>query len=160
MLRLAESRVLVAPQSFRGFDHGALARQLAAEIPGLQLLEIDFSTPAAGFLRGARLAPDDVTQLMYTSGTTGEPKGVLHTSNTLLGAVAAFARHMRIGAADVIFMPSPLAHQLGFCYGMLMSLMLGVPLVADIWRAARAQLINANGDVLLRRDAVSRRSSS
>jgi cyclohexanecarboxylate-CoA ligase len=147
MLRLAESRVLVAPQSFRGFDHGALARRLASEIPGLQLLEIDFCAPASGFLRGARLAPDDVTQLMYTSGTTGEPKGVLHTSNTLLGAVAAFTRYMRLGAADVIFMPSPLAHQLGFCYGMLMSLMLGVPLVlADIWRAARAaQLINANG---------------
>jgi cyclohexanecarboxylate-CoA ligase len=147
MLRLAESRVLVAPQSFRGFNHGALARQLASEIPGLQLLEIDFCAPASGFLRGARLAPDDVTQLMYTSGTTGEPKGVLHTSNTLLGAVAAFTRYMRLGAADVIFMPSPLAHQLGFCYGMLMSLMLGVPLVlADIWRAARAaQLINANG---------------
>jgi cyclohexanecarboxylate-CoA ligase len=47
----------------------------------------------------------------------------------------------------VIFMPSPLAHQLGFCYGMLLSLVLGARLVLiDIWRAARAaQLIEANG---------------
>jgi len=44
-------------------------------------------------------------------------------------------------------MPSPLAHQLGFCYGMLMPLALGVPFVlTDIWRAPRAaQLIEANG---------------
>ena len=44
-------------------------------------------------------------------------------------------------------MPSPLAHQLGFCYGMLLALGLGVPLVlTDVWRAARAaQLIQENG---------------
>ena len=34
---------------------------------------------------------------------------------------------MDLGRRDVIFMPSPLAHQLGFMYGMLMGLMLGVP---------------------------------
>ena len=157
MLRQAEARVFVAPVRFRGFDHSALAHQLAAELPGLRLLlaggegaeslEAEGGGADGAFARGARLRPDDVTQLLYTSGTTGESKGVLHTSNTLLGAVQAFAGHMQLGAEDVIFMPSPLAHQLGFCYGMLLSLVLGVPLVAtDIWRPARAaQLIEANG---------------
>ena len=37
---------------------------------------------AASILTGTRPQPDDVTQLMYTSGTTGEPKGVMHTANT------------------------------------------------------------------------------
>ena len=158
MLRQADAPVFIAPASFRGFDHGALARQLAAEIPGLRLLlaarEGPDSLEAAlvtahgeGFDRGARLATDDVTQLLYTSGTTGESKGVLHTSNTLLGAVHSFTERMELGGDDVIFMPSPLAHQLGFCYGMLMSLTLGVPLVlTDIWRPARAaKLIEENG---------------
>jgi len=158
MLRQAEARVFIAPARFRGFDHGALARRLAEELPGLRLLlageegpgSFDAALAAAygdGFERGARLAPDDVTQLLYTSGTTGESKGALHTSNTLLGAVRSLSRRMELGAQDVIFMPSPLAHQLGFCYGMLMSLALGVPLVmTDIWRPARAaQLIEANG---------------
>ena len=158
MLRKAEARAFIAPARFRGFDHGALARQLAGELPGLRVLlaggeggdSLEAALAAAdgsAFERGARLRPDEVTQLLYTSGTTGESKGVLHTSNTLLGAVQALARRMDIGAEDVIFMPSPLAHQLGFCYGMLMSVVLGIPLVlTDIWRPARAaQLIEANG---------------
>ena len=158
MLRQAEARVFVAPASFRGYDHGALARQLAGELPGMRVLlaggsgeeSLESRIAAADgsdFQRGARLQPNDVTQLLYTSGTTGESKGALHTSNTLLGAVHALPERMRLGGADVIFMPSPLAHQLGFSYGMLMSLVLGVPLVlTDIWRPARAaQLIEANG---------------
>jgi cyclohexanecarboxylate-CoA ligase len=158
MLRQAEARVFIAPASFRGFDHGALARQLAGELPGLRVLlaggdgaeSLESRVAAAdgsGFRRGARLQPDDVTQLLYTSGTTGESKGALHTSNTLLGAVHALPERMQLGGDDVIFMPSPLAHQLGFSYGMLMSLVLGVPLVlTDIWRPARAaQLIEAHG---------------
>jgi cyclohexanecarboxylate-CoA ligase len=147
MLHLAESKVFIAPERFRGFDHGALARELAAEIPGMKLVGLDFGSPREEFLHGARLRPDDVTQLLYTSGTTGESKGVLHTSNTLLSAVTTLPPHLRLGARDVIFMPSPLAHQLGFMYGMLMSLMLGIPIVLiDVWRAARAaQLIEAHG---------------
>ena len=102
MLRQAEARVFIAPATFRGFDHGALAQRLAAEqtarVPGFRVLlagaqgagSFDAALAAAdgrGFERGARLAPDDVTQLLYTSGTTGESKGALHTSNTLLVAV-------------------------------------------------------------------------
>ncbi len=149
MLRQAEARVFVVPGRFRGFDHGALARQLADEIAGMKLLglEICNNPLQREFEKGARLRPNDVTELLYTSGTTGESKGALHTSNTLLGAVRAWAAYMRFGADDVIFMPSPLAHQLGFCYGMLLALGLGVPLVlTDVWRAARAaQLIQENG---------------
>jgi len=158
MLRQAEARVFIAPARFRGFDHGALARRLGAEMRGMRVLiaggaDEDSLEAALGAADGpdpgpgARLGPDDVTQLLYTSGTTGESKGALHTSNTLLCAVDAFIARMGMGADDVIFMPSPLAHQLGFCYGMLMSLTLGVPLViADIWRPARAaRLIEENG---------------
>jgi cyclohexanecarboxylate-CoA ligase len=148
MLRLAEAKVFVSARQFRGFDHAALAGRLGAEIPGMRVMFCEdlFATQGRAFERGARLQPDDLTQLLYTSGTTGESKGVLHTSNTLFGAVEAYARHMQLGAGDVIFMPSPLAHQLGFCYGMLMSLVLGAPLViTDIWRPARAvQLIESN----------------
>ncbi len=159
MLRQAEPRVFVSPQRFRGFDHASLAREVAAGLPGMRVLlcdaegadsidaELERGEAPAAYASGARLRPNDVTQLLYTSGTTGESKGALHTSNTLLGAVCSFPGPMRLGADDVIFMPSPLAHQLGFCYGMLLSLVLGVPLVlTDIWRPGRAmQLIEANG---------------
>jgi len=158
MLRHGEARVLIAPARYRGFDHAALARRLGRELPGLAhvLLTDDDSADSfeaalaaadAPAAPGARLQPDDLMQLLFTSGTTGEPKGVLHTSNTLLSAVREFARRMRIGGDDVIFMPSPLGHQLGFCYGMLMALELGIPLVlADIWNPRRAlELMRAHG---------------
>ncbi|MDH4095066.1 MAG: AMP-binding protein [Betaproteobacteria bacterium] len=159
MLRHGDARVLIAPASFRGFDHGALARRLLGELPNLARVLVadgdgedsfEAALDAAGgaaCARGARLEPDDVMQLLYTSGTTGEPKGALHTSNTLLSAVGEYAKRMQIGGQDVIFMPSPLGHQLGFCYGLQMALMLGIPLVlADVWNPERAlELMRAHG---------------
>ncbi len=151
MLRHGEARVFLAPARYRGFDHGALARRLGRELPGLEHVLITedvgadaFESALAGapgetWHAGAQLAPNDVMQLLFTSGTTGEPKGALHTSNTLLAAVLPYAERMQIGADDVLYMPSPLGHQLGFCYGMLMSIVLGIPLVlSDVWNPARA----------------------
>ena len=60
--------------------------------------------------------PNDAAWLFYTSGTTGEPKGVMHTSNTMLSNLAPFAERLHLGADDIIHMPSPMAHQLGFMY--------------------------------------------
>jgi cyclohexanecarboxylate-CoA ligase len=159
MLRHGDARVLLAPAVFRGFDHGALARRLKGELPGLARVlltdgagedsfEAALDAAAAGpCASGARLEPNDVMQLLYTSGTTGEPKGALHTSNTLLSAVREYAKRMQIGADDVIFMPSPLGHQLGFCYGLQMALMLGIPLVlTDVWNPERAlELMREHG---------------
>jgi cyclohexanecarboxylate-CoA ligase len=152
MLTLAESKVFIAPAKFRGFDHATLARTLAREVPSLRhVLLVGGGEPDAfearlertaaqgAYASGATLTPDDVTQLLYTSGTTGEPKGVIHTSNTLLGTVQKFAERMEVSASDVVFMPSPLAHQLGFAYGILLTQLMGIPLVLlDVWNPASA----------------------
>src|SRR6218665_3488444 len=49
-----------------------------------------------------RPGPDDVTQLIYSSGPTGEPKGVMHTANTLMANIIPYARRLKLGAGDVV----------------------------------------------------------
>ncbi len=81
-------------------------------------------------------APDanGLAQLLFTSGTSGEPKGVLHRRDTLTRAVAMEIEHLGLGARDRIYVPSPLAHQTGFLYGMWLALTLGVPqIVQETW---------------------------
>jgi cyclohexanecarboxylate-CoA ligase len=148
MLAHAESRLLVVPERFRGFEHGALARELQPSLPALKEVLVigdSFEELLAhhaandSFMSGSAMHPDDVVQLLYTSGTTGEPKGAMHTSNTLIGTTLKFIERMRLGASDVVLAPSPLAHQAGFEYGMLLAVLLGVPIVTmDVWNAARA----------------------
>lgn len=152
MVSHAESKVFIAPAQFRGFDHGALALQLKAELPALQHVflvggsgEYSFEAKLLAGMKdapiesGAALGPNDIVQLLYTSGTTGEPKGAMHTSNTLIGSTLTFMERMNLSAEDVVFMPSPLAHQIGFEYGLLVSILAGAPLVLlDVWNAERA----------------------
>jgi cyclohexanecarboxylate-CoA ligase len=159
MLGLAESKVLVVPHRFRGFDYPAMAREVQAALPGLRHVFVAGGEGDAAFDRllapqgdpggfvQAPLSADDVIQLLYTSGTTGEPKGVTHTSNTMLSNLGPFAARLGLGADDVIHMPSPLAHQLGFMYGIVLPVMLGgTAVLQDIFTAPEmARQIRAEG---------------
>ena len=83
--------------------------------------------------------PDAIAQLLFTSGTTGEPKGVLHRFDALTRAAAMEIEHLRLGRDDVLFIPSPLAHQTGFLYGMWEAFVLGATqLLQDVWEPVRA----------------------
>lgn len=147
MLDLAETRTLIVPREFRGFDHGALAEELAADLPHLNrvhVLEEDFrrnvleraweaETDAAALFAERRLAATDFCQVIYTSGTTGEPKGALHCQNTLIPSLGSFL-DKGLTADDVIFMPSPIAHQTGFLVGLMLPVVLGGSVaLQDIW---------------------------
>ncbi|WP_439691872.1 3-phosphoshikimate 1-carboxyvinyltransferase [Curtobacterium sp. SP.BCo] len=78
--------------------------------------------------------PDDVCQLLFTSGTTGEPKGVQHPHRTLGLATAMHVAQSGLTSEDRIYIPSPLAHQTGFLYGMLLAFRLGAPqVIQPVW---------------------------
>lgn len=80
-----------------------------------------------------------LAQLLFTSGTSGEPKGVLHRNDVLMRAAAMEIEHLDLTTDDRIFVPSPLAHQTGFLYGMWLALVMGVPqIVQPAWNAQRA----------------------
>ena len=165
MLRFAESKILVIPRRFRGFDYPAMADALRDALPGLEHVLVVGDTHPDTFeatLLQPRLedepgaedrfatrqsSPNDIVQLLYTSGTTGEPKGVLHTSNTLISILQRYAERLGLGDTTVILMASPLAHQAGFMYGAMMGPLLGGKLVLqDIWQPDEAAaLIEAEG---------------
>ena len=74
--------------------------------------------------------PDSVVYLAFTSGTTGQPKGVMHSDNTLLANARAVAADWRLGAGDVITTLSPLSHNLGFG-SLVLALLTGAALVIN-----------------------------
>ncbi|HMZ01764.1 MAG TPA: AMP-binding protein, partial [Burkholderiaceae bacterium] len=90
---------------------------------------------------------DDITQLIYTSGTTGEPKGVMHSANTVMANIVPYAERLRLGADDVVLMASPMAHQTGFMYGLMMPIMLRASAVLqDLWEPKKAvEVIRSEG---------------
>jgi acyl-CoA synthetase (AMP-forming)/AMP-acid ligase II len=80
--------------------------------------------------------PNQVVYLAFTSGTTGTPKGVMHSDNTLLANARAIAADWAIDAAAVVYSLSPLSHNLGFG-AMVMALAAGGELVIhDLPRGA------------------------
>jgi cyclohexanecarboxylate-CoA ligase len=157
MLEESAARVLFVPAQFRGRDHLRMALGLRDELPALDhVIVLDagptpvgdagvrsFEDLCAAALGGAatdrvrRPTADQIAQLLFTSGTSGEPKGALHRHDVLMRAADAHIAHFGLGPDDVIYVPSPLAHQTGFLYGMWIALRLGVPQVLqESWDAA------------------------
>jgi 3-phosphoshikimate 1-carboxyvinyltransferase len=136
MLAEARTRVLYIPDHFRGRDHAALVKSLRPQLPGLEHVIVLGADPTVGTRnleerdRGTR-SPAEIAQLLFTSGSTGDPKGVLHRHDVLTRAADAHAAHFGLSAEDVIYIPSPLAHQTGFLYGMWLALRLGATQVAQ-----------------------------
>lgn len=165
MLKHSEAKVLVVPKVFRGFDHETMARSLQSGLPSLWRIIVvggdgtdDFETlltipewereaDAKAILTSHRPGPDDITQLIYTSGTTGEPKGVMHSANTLMANILPYADRLNLCQDDVVLMASPMAHQTGFMYGLMMPVMLRAGVVLqDVWEPKKAiEVIRAEG---------------
>src|SRR3546814_4190320 len=84
---------------------------------------------------------------MYTSGTTGRPKGVLHSHNTIDTEIQAVTRFLGLGEDDVILMPSPVTHITGYLYGIQMPFTMNAPAVfMESWNAEQAaDLIDEHG---------------
>jgi cyclohexanecarboxylate-CoA ligase len=159
MLGFSDAKIAIVPALWRGFDHIAMLRELRPDLKQIQhvfavggvgeeAFEHAFlNRPALSAADKQRLAslrpqPDDVVELIYTSGTSGEPKAVMHTANTVLAPAQCFIDDIPVTSSDVIFMGSPFAHQTGFLYGMLMPVALATKTIAlDVWSPVEAALL-------------------
>ncbi|MDB5860456.1 MAG: cyclohexanecarboxylate-CoA ligase, partial [Ramlibacter sp.] len=159
MLGFAEAKLLVVPKTFRGHDHEAMARDLQEKLPHLRHVAVVDGTGDNAFDKlllgrterleasGEGVQPDDASILMYTSGTTGSPKGAVHTSNTLVACTTALSRRFHLDASDVLFACSPLGHMTGFAAAFLLAIRVGATAVfQDVWDAKRGvDLMAAEG---------------
>jgi cyclohexanecarboxylate-CoA ligase len=144
ILNFCEAKVFIVPKLYRGFDYSAMAEGMRGELPHLKHLIVVDGEGDSSFERAllaaepvgrpARLRPDDMSVLMFTSGTTGEPKGVIHTSNSLIGCTKALTERFGLDANDVLLVASPVGHMTGYAAIVLLSVYLGGTMVLqDVW---------------------------
>lgn len=131
MLADCRAKAFFVCAQFRNYDYAAMAAQLKPSLPDLQLIitlrgahataHIYEDLIAAGtgraFVRPT-VDPNAVKLLLYTSGTTGRPKAVLHSHNTLARAVTHSAAYWGIRPGDAFIMPSPVTHISGYSNGL------------------------------------------
>jgi len=140
--RQAGSRVLVVPGLVRGVDHRELATAVRAAAPALEHVVTVRADPAPGQralesleddpadpLPASPHGPHDVSSLFYTSGTTADPKGVLHTSSTLGSVLRYHAQLFPASPDDVGLLQFPLTHIGGIVMFVMLPLRSGSSVV-------------------------------
>jgi cyclohexanecarboxylate-CoA ligase len=151
----SKSRILVIPDEFHGYQYPPMVEGIRLAMPRLETIvtvgSLHPQDPSL-FLGGLAAREADwggqrrqkadgntIAQLMFTSGTTGEPKGVLHTNATLSYALHAHIWTLGLTANDSIWVPSPMAHQTGFLYGMMLAFYLGATQICQAsWQVETA----------------------
>jgi cyclohexanecarboxylate-CoA ligase len=151
ILRRSKAKVLVIPRRWRSNDNLALSRTLRAQIPTLEHV-IVVDTEDTELLDGESLwsnhadvptrefpepDPNRVCYLGFTSGTTGEPKGAMHSHNSLIYSARQQAAHVgpaMYGDPMVQLVASPVGHHTGFVWGILFTVVLaGTGVHVDRW---------------------------
>ncbi|AXQ28560.1 cyclohexanecarboxylate-CoA ligase [Solimonas sp. K1W22B-7] len=159
ILKDVNSRLVFVPASFRQQDYAAMLGRVAAQIenpPEVVVLRGDPGPHTAydSLLRQEPPAtafpardPDAVRMVLYTSGTTGRPKGVLHTHNSLHALIRQVGEHWRVEPGDRFLVPSPIGHIGGSIYAFESPLLLGTTAVLmERWDADEAvQIMQAEG---------------
>ncbi|MET9830838.1 FadD3 family acyl-CoA ligase [Streptomyces sp. NPDC006385] len=146
ILRKSGAKALFAAASFLGTDYIAELRRADPELPALRTT-VSLLGPqgeaglAWGQFMGAespsqaahasidRLTPDHICDVMFTSGTTGHPKGVILTHGQSLRAYGWMSTEYTFDASDSFLVIPPFFHCFGYKAGWLASLMHGVTVV-------------------------------
>ena len=107
-----------------------VSRLLTSHVPELHRIVTVPELSTAGLLEEASAAtPDTVAFLQYTSGSTGNPKGVVLTHGQLLASLRSMGAALEARSSDVFVSWLPLYHDMGLIGAWLGSLVFGFPLV-------------------------------
>jgi cyclohexanecarboxylate-CoA ligase len=168
MMKRAGSKALFIPQNFRKFDYPEMVNRLRPELPDLEHVVVlgDSGANGEGFrswedfigtpweerrdpaeLAALRPDPNSLSVMIFTSGTTGEPKGVMHTHNTLVAGSLPWPDKLGMDHNAVIHMASTFAHLTGYLYGVSLPIQLGgTAVIQDVWNAEQfVELVEQHG---------------
>lgn len=125
ILRNAEAKVLITVTQAK-----LLARLLLPQVPSLtRIASVTELTAEGGECVTPTRQPDDIAFLQYTSGSTGQPKGVIVSHANLLANLRAMGRALNVGQRDVFVSWLPMYHDMGLIGAWLGSLHYGYSLV-------------------------------
>lgn len=153
VLRSTDCRGVIVAAEYRGFDHQAMVEGLKGDLSNL-----DFVGVVGGAARGtshnldkviwgegapagftdAPVDPNAMMRMMFTSGTTGKPKGVTHNHNTSLFPAKMLNGDMEVTEDDVMLLFLPMALNWGYL-SILQTVLAGCKLVImEKFHAAKA----------------------
>ena len=150
MLGDCGAKAIFTCTEFRRFDFAEMATRLKDDLPDLAHV---FTVRGDGpndvdslIERGRELSFEPaevpagaVKMVLFTSGTTGRPKGVLHAHSTLDHVIRKSGAHWGIRDGDAILMPSPVTHVSGYANGLEMPLICGTrTILMESWNADEA----------------------
>ncbi|MBW5262288.1 class I adenylate-forming enzyme family protein [Streptomyces poriferorum] len=130
-LRESKAEFFAVPGTWRGFDHTTMAARLSADLPHPPQVFEAYDTLPDGDPSVLPPPPADGTSvrwIYWTSGTTSDPKGVLHTDRSLIAGGSCLAHALHLSADDVGSMAFPFAHVAGPDYSVML-LLYGFPAV-------------------------------
>ncbi|HEY6640960.1 AMP-binding protein [Povalibacter sp.] len=156
ILQDASSRMIFVPQTIGEMDYRAMMDRVVADMTDApdvivvrgdagDFMSFESLLASASAVELPHVDADAVRMIMYTSGTTGRAKGVLHTHNSLHALINQLREHWLIESGDKFLVPSPIAHIGGSIYAVECPLLLGTTAVLmERWNAADAvKLVDA-----------------
>jgi len=151
ILKDVESRIVFVPSALRQQNYAAMMNRVIAQMDsppeavvvrgdaGSHTAYTSLFRPNEGNYDLPVLDPDAVRMILYTSGTTGRPKGVLHSHNSIHALICQIREHWLVEQGDIFLVPSPIAHIGGSIYAFECPLLLGTTAVLmDRWNADEA----------------------
>ncbi|ART72122.1 cyclohexanecarboxylate-CoA ligase [Mycobacterium dioxanotrophicus] len=137
----ADSRMIFIPGQFGGHDYAAMLTRVSTELtspPDIVVVRDHAELPTGRPVPLPSLDPAAVRMILYTSGTTGRPKGVLHSHDSIAALIGQLRVHWMVEPGDTFLVPSPIAHIGGSIYAFECPLLLGsTAVLMDRWDADR-----------------------